>query len=86
MPMPLPDLKQDRSSLALAINISMLVLAFLAVGLRLISRRLSVLNYWWDDLLAIISLVRIIATLYHAAHADSDAGCVHWKLCHRFFG
>ena len=53
----MPDLKQDRSSLALTVNISMLILAFLAVSLRLISRKLSVLKYWWDDFFAVISLV-----------------------------
>jgi len=56
--MPMLDLKEDRSSLALAVNVSMLVLAFLAVGLRLVSRMLSVLNLWWDDLFAVLSVVR----------------------------
>ena len=84
MPKPMPDLRQDRSSLALAINISMLVLAFLAVGLRLVSRELSVLNYWWDDLFAVISLVRIIAIFDHPACANRNAGCIHWEFDHRF--
>ena len=57
MPMPMPDLTEDRSSLALGVNIFMLILAFLAVGLRLVSRKLSVLPYWWDDLFAVLSLV-----------------------------
>ena len=61
--MPMPDLKENRSSLALAVNVAMLVLAFLAVGLRLVSRKLSVLNYWWDDLFSVLSLVRTVVIL-----------------------
>lgn len=72
----MPNLKEDRSSLAVATNISMLMLSFLAVGLRLVARKLSVMNYWWDDLFAVLSFVRIRGTFNDLAHPNQYPGCL----------
>lgn len=50
------DLQEDQSSRIVIINIITLVIAILAVILRLISRRLSAAPFWWDDGLIVVAL------------------------------
>ena len=80
----MPNLKEDRSSLAAAANIIMLILAFLAVGLRLVARRLSVMNYWWDDLFAVLALVRVRGTFNDLAHPDQYIDCIYCTIGNSF--
>ena len=50
------DEHRDPSSFT-AFSVIFIFLSSLTVGLRLLSRRISSANFWWDDALIVISLV-----------------------------
>ena len=50
-------LQQNQGPRIVVINIVTLIVAVIAVTLRLISRRLSAAHFWWDDGLIILGLV-----------------------------
>ena len=54
----LPSLKDSRGPEVDAVVITIMVLATIAVSLRLIARRVSPNNYGMDDLLIVLALVR----------------------------
>ena len=49
---------QSRASEVYGITITLEVLATIAVIARLVSRKLSVAKYWWDDLTIVLAWVR----------------------------
>jgi len=49
-------LRQNESPKIFIINIIFLIIAIIAVILRLISRRLSAAHFWWDDGLSVVGL------------------------------
>ena len=49
-------LQQNQAPRIIVINIVTLIVAVIAVTLRLISRRLSAAHFWWDDGLIIVGL------------------------------
>ena len=49
-------LQQNQAPRVIIINIVTLIVAVIAVILRLISRRLSAAHFWWDDGLIIVGL------------------------------
>ena len=50
-------LQQNQGPRIIIINIVTLIVAVIAVTLRLISRRLSAAHFWWDDGLIILGLI-----------------------------
>ena len=58
----LPGMSQmceDDTHIVIGTCIGLMVLSTLAVLLRLASRRISALSFWWDDAVIISSLVRL---------------------------
>ena len=53
-----PALNDSKLLLIIVITIILMVLSIIAVILRLAARKVSKVNYWWDDYLAILALVR----------------------------
>ena len=49
-------LQENEAPRVIVVNIVTLVIAVIAVILRLISRRLSAAHFWWDDWLIIVGL------------------------------
>ena len=49
---------QSRASEVYGATITLQVLATIAVIARLVSRKLSVAKYWWDDLTIVLAWVR----------------------------
>ena len=49
---------QDNTHVVISTCISLMFLSICAVLLRLVSRRVSTLSFWWDDATIILSLVR----------------------------
>ena len=61
-PRSLEMLRQNRSSIVYVINITGYCLAFFAVGLRFMTRKLTKARLWWDDYLVAVSLVSMDLT------------------------
>lgn len=55
--MDMDTFRQSRISEVYGGTISLIVLATIAVGARLVARRISVVNLWWDDYLIVLALV-----------------------------
>ena len=49
---------ESRASDVYGATISLVVAATFAVALRLIARKISAANYWWDDWTLVLALVR----------------------------
>ena len=48
---------QNTTRLLIAVTVALMALATMAVVLRLLSRRVSALTYWWDDTAILAALV-----------------------------
>ena len=55
-----------------------LVLPVVAVALRLVSRRISRVNLWWDDWLILVALV--VSTLSFVSRRLTVLGYCHFEL------
>jgi len=53
-----PNLKDSRAPMVLAILSTLTVLSIVAVIARLVARRMSKVALWWDDYTIIVALVR----------------------------
>lgn len=72
------DVNETRAPSFVAFSVIFIVLSSLAVGLRLLSRRISAANFWWDDALIVVSLVGDSKT--RSLHVSNLTGAIFWFI------
>ena len=80
----MPDVNvyyQSREAEIYSGTVTLIVLASLAVGARIVARGLSVAKYWWDDYMIVLTLVRNPQASTPGFSSTDIRQLFNWGLC-----